>query len=252
MSNEFSSVLARAVGTLVVAGLLRVRPGTRGRGAPVDSGSVQQESATPVPQLPQLDVVGASSGAAVVRLRRRARWVNSLQESLGLDRGVLGALLAGRWTPDLPGDEAHVCSKFGSLLANGARVLGAGWCEPEPGAPLGDGVEGGCSFVRMGFPHEVEVLAVPELVGDLWACAAFRVRDGALVSSLAWRAKRWLEGRGLTGLDVSSLLFGSVAVACCLTSAEEGARRLLATPAVSGTSPIAPYVPRKVWAPAAH
>lgn len=158
------------------------------------------------------------------RLRKRGKLTNSLQRLFGLDTGALGALLAGRWTPDLPGEEAHPLRKWlAASLLDGARVLGTTQVDCVP--PDGDGVEQETLLtLELG---TTKCRVYPALLAKLQAYALFRPRDAALLSALRSRALEWVRARGLEWYDVTLALPPTVALAFRASAQEESSRALL-------------------------
>jgi hypothetical protein len=151
-----------------------------------------------VPQ-PTLDAdgTGASRNSAVSlhlvcgRLRRRSRWVRSVEDGLHLPKGSLGMLVRGRWTPDLPSsDNSADLNLVLSHFEDGAKLLGGGVVPGENGVPV--------SYYHIELSDGSREVVFPELLSRLSAYALLRQRDAVLISALRMRALDWVKKKGLS------------------------------------------------------
>lgn len=168
--------------------------------------------------------------SGISRLRRRSRFVNRLSDELKLEKGIVGSILRGRWTPDLPTQHWPAENRFlAGLLRDGAKVLGGGLCGKSP-IPAGLGPEDprteAVTYLRIDISGR-EVLVIPKLVGFLSIRAVFVKRDGALVASVKTKAIEWCRQRALDHTSVSLALPGSVALALAKHAPEEEAEEIL-------------------------
>lgn len=168
--------------------------------------------------------------SGISRLRRRSRFVNRLSDELKLEKGIVGSILRGRWTPDLPTASWPAENRFlAGLLRDGAKVLGGGLCGKSP-IPAGLGPEDPrtevVTYLRIDISG-TEILVIPKLVGFLSVRSVFCKRDSALVGSLKTKAIEWCRQRALDHTSVSLALPGSVALACARHAPEEEAESVL-------------------------
>jgi len=172
------------------------------------------------------------------RLRRRGRATNAFSESLGLDSGRLGAFLAGRWTPDLPGPDAHPVRRWVSaVLLDGAVVRGCHMAEIPPGE---DGTpREGQVVLTLQFSQTV-VNVYPALLAKLQVMACFRPRDAALVASLKLRALEWVKSVGVEWYSAALAVPATVALASRVGAQEHACRGLFKLGAGASWNP---YVP---------
>lgn len=165
------------------------------------------------------------------RLRRRAKWVNLLQDSLGLPRGLLASVLHGRWNPDLTMERGGEGARLSALLSVGAKFLGGGTARVKPLSPseVKDGVQlVETPFVRLGVRGQPSgVVVYPELVAKLGALMVFRERDHDALSLLKLRALEWCKSRRILDLDMLEGMPMSVALACSSSLPEQAATRVL-------------------------
>lgn len=176
------------------------------------------------------------SRAGALRLRKRSRWVGALQYSLGLEGHVLGQVLKGRWTPDLPRINSRDTGFLAAFMAGGARILGAGSVRLAPREGEGDkGPSRPVTFVELDLGGGRQ-LVCPELIAHLSNQACFRKRDSALVSSMRVRAMEWAKSRSVDLRDTALLLPGSVAVACLPSTPEQAAETVFKSRAMVGSN----------------
>jgi len=151
----------------------------------------------PVRQVPtEADGAGVNRNSPVSshlvcgRLRRRARWVNRVESSLGLRRGRLSYLVRGRWTPDLPsaGYDAGLNLVL-SHFEDGAKLLGGGVIRCEDGSDV--------AYHHIELSDGSREVVFPELLSKLAGYALLRQRDAVLVSALRLRALDWVKKRAL-------------------------------------------------------
>jgi hypothetical protein len=157
-----------------------------------------------------LGVSGAHAGMALEeatasRLRRRTRWVRSLECSLGGEIGCVGKLVRGRWRPDLASPERnHAVNLLLSHFDNGARLLGGGVRSSVRPVRVegtdGEEVRTEAYFVLELADGSREVV-FPELLFALASYAFLRERDALLVGSLRLRALDWCKKVGLSWAD---------------------------------------------------
>nr|AQM49991.1 hypothetical protein [Verticillium dahliae RNA virus] len=124
------------------------------------------------------------------RLRRRARWVNRLESSIGLSRGQLGFVVRGRWTPDLP--SASYPAGLNMVLSHfedGAKLLGGGVVESGEGELV--------AYHHIELSDGSREVVFPDLLSRLAGYALLRQRDAVLVSALRLRALDWCKKRAL-------------------------------------------------------
>jgi hypothetical protein len=128
------------------------------------------------------------------RPRRRARWVRQLEETV-CPPGFVGRLVAGRWTPDLPGpSRSDPLNLLLAHRAHGVKVLGR---STVPGKD-----REGEACVYTGYtvesPDGSLDFVLPELVFALSSYSCFRQRESTLVLALRSRALEWCKQRGLS------------------------------------------------------
>jgi len=131
------------------------------------------------------------------RLRRRARWVRSLECYLGSAPGCVSALVRGRWTPDLTSPARSAAGNLLlSHLEDGVRILGGGSvpCERQKNDD-GQTYEG---YLVVELSDGSLELVFPELLFHLVSYAFLRERDAVLVSALRLRALDWCKKVGLS------------------------------------------------------
>jgi len=144
------------------------------------------------------------------RLRPRSRKVNGLRELLGLPHGVLGAYLAGRWTPALTASSAPLTAPLARLFQGGAKVLGSRTAKVRPPAEGEDTTD---TRVLSLWLDGTSLDVCPELVFHLSSRAVFRARDASLVPSLKLAGLEWCHSRRLMPVEVALVLPLSVALA---------------------------------------
>jgi hypothetical protein len=165
------------------------------------------------------------------RLRRRSRWVCSLQQALNGEVGAVAALFRGRWVPDLPSLQRGRSVNFlAALTSDGVQFLGGGLC-------YGKGEDGSSTPVayvsgqtRDGWEFQV----FPSLVAKLSNHALFRTRNAALLALLRLRALEWRREQGLDHYDLAFGLADSVCLASLETAWEVSASQCLAMRGLMG------------------
>nr|AYP71799.1 hypothetical protein [Penicillium brevicompactum ssRNA virus 1] len=153
--------------------------------------------------LAHVGFVSPMTSLATGRVRPRARWVRVAEVVCGKDR--VGALIRGRWTPDLPSSQqSDVENYLLATISGGAKVIGGGLRTLPPSERAEDGV-----YLVVETQHG-RSLCFPSLLGRLRSYSLFRDRDRLLLGSLRARAEEWCRSRGfeswLTDLAVSSAL----------------------------------------------
>lgn len=144
-----------------------------------------------------------SLGLCSSRLRRRARWVRRVEDSLALRRGTLGSLIRGRWIPDLPSSEYPAgLNVVLSQFEDGAILLGGGEVQGKDGARV--------AYYHVELSDGSREVLFPDAVSKLASYALLRQRDATLVSALRLRALEWCKSAGIADdlrlLVVSSTL----------------------------------------------
>lgn len=166
----------------------------------------------------------------ISRLRRRSRFVNRLSDDMRLEKGLVGKLLRGRWTPDLPTPQWPAENRFlAALISDGVKVLGGGLCGKSPipaGLDPSDPRMEAVTFVRLDYQGK-EILVIPKLVGLLSTRAVFTRRDAHLVASLRSKAIEWCKLRALDNSCTSLALPASVALACVKHQPEKDGEEVL-------------------------
>jgi hypothetical protein len=180
--------------------------------------------------------VAMSEGLGLSRLRRRSSWVNCMVDSLGLPRGLLGAFLMGRWTPDLIHERLHQggAAWLAAMVEGGVKVLGGGLAKCKAPRTEGASLPLRQPFVVLDFGSFQLPVFVP-LVAKLSCYAQFRERDTALLGSLRLRAQEWAKAESVADLDAAMCLPGSIALSFLVSVPEAGASQLLASRAASAS-----------------
>lgn len=174
-----------------------------------------------------------SEAPAGARLRRRARWVLSLNPDK--QRRYLGAILKGSWTPDLTQEFAH--PRFAQLVAareGGLKFLGGGTVE----IPAVEGKE--CKTLSyVNAIHDGVVFRLfPELLAKLSLYATFRARGATLVAALRTRATEWCKLEKLPAELAAETVAPTVAIALSPSAQEKAGTAILRTTTdSSGASP---------------
>jgi hypothetical protein len=153
--------------------------------------------------LAHIGYVSPTTALATGRVRPRARWVRAAEVVCG--KGRIGALIRGRWTPDLPSSkQSDVANYLLATVSGGAKVIGGGL----KSVPSSFSKEDGLYIVLE--TQEGRSLCFPNLLGRLRSYSLFRDRDRLLLGSLRARAEEWCRSRGfdswVTDLAVSSAL----------------------------------------------
>lgn len=133
--------------------------------------------------------IAPSAAVSIMRLRRRARWVRALESALGGRNGVVGQMIRGRWTPDLPSPHhPDVQNYLLASIEDGAKLLGGGVEEVGVERHESDGV-----YFVIETLAGVEIV-FPNLLAKLRQYALYRERDDAVLGSLRTRAVDWCRG----------------------------------------------------------
>jgi len=179
------------------------------------------------------DVTHASvtaGGLTTSRLRRRARWVRHVEQYLGGRPGVVGKLMKGRWTPDLP-DHGRTPSAnviLGMIDAD-VKLLGAGALPTnlsagdKPGKKIGPALK---VFFVVEFVG-CRRIVVPDLYSSLASYACFRPRNEDLLGGLRSRTREWLRENCVHELVHATVLPDAVELAFSQTAPERLARERL-------------------------
>jgi hypothetical protein len=142
-----------------------------------------------------------------VRLRRRGKLTREL---------ALFGRSAGRWWSDLPDGTANTDANraLAWLRAHTYGQLKVGRMHPL--ALVGeDGVDSTVHAVEVGpvGPEEATLWVCPQLVAALFTVRCFRALSADLLPSLRSRARLWARDKGMSDLDLSFVLPGSVVLA---------------------------------------
>jgi hypothetical protein len=174
----------------------------------------------------------AAEASAGARVRARARWVLSLNPDK--QARYVGALLKGRWTPDLSREFAHPrLSAFVAARGRELKFFGGGTLNVKSA--------GSEKFRDVAFVwalHEGTVFRlVPELLARLATYATFRKRNGTLVQSLRTRCQEWCKAEGVPTEVTAELLAPTVALAFSPSEQEKVGTAILegCQPASSGS-----------------
>lgn len=177
-----------------------------------------------------------SEGPAGSRLRQRARWV--LQMNPDKARKYLGAILKGRWTPDLSVEFAHPRATA-LVAARGGEVkfLGGGMLKTEKG------IGGEVTVLENAYVNAVHegtcFRLYPELLAKLTCYSTLRKRDATLVTALRTRAIEWCKQQGFTAEDTAETLGPTVALAYTQSAQEKLATSILEHVGPNSASPVA-------------
>jgi len=162
-----------------------------------------------------------AGGLSPTRLRRRARWAGALQDYLGGRPGIVGELVKGRWTPDLPSPARPlVVNNILGILDGEVKLLGGGVlpCDDlfrhEP-------------FLVCEIEGRGRQVIVPNLLGRLCRGTFGRERDASLLAQLRSRAVEWCSEAKLPQSLVPLLVPNHVALALIETAPERLAREML-------------------------
>ncbi|UOK20178.1 hypothetical protein [Diplodia seriata ambiguivirus 1] len=201
--------------------------GARAPPAVVEQGNVSDPS---LPNLAVAHAVGArfaqdnrlrhadlaAGGLQTARLRRRARWVRSLEQYLGSRPGVVGRLVRGRWTPDLPSSDLSPCtSGLLNLLDCEVKLLGGG-VVPSTNPAINE------PFLVVQTAEGREVIA-PNLLGRLTRGTLGRERTDVLMAQLRSRAVEWCKSQDVVEWAQPLLVPPAVARAMVPTAPEVAA-----------------------------
>jgi len=128
------------------------------------------------------------------RLRSRAVWVRRLEHVLGGSSGVVGALVKGRWTPDLPlASRTNFANLVLTHAEGGAKILGGG------SLSTGEGDKKRMeTYILVELSDGSRETVFPELLARLASYSLLRERDATLLSALRLRAQEWCKGAGLS------------------------------------------------------
>jgi len=129
------------------------------------------------------------------RPRRRAVWVRRLEVVLGpVPSGLVGRLVRGRWTPDLP--SSGFSAGLNHVLCHresGVKIRGGG---SVPGREGDNDVR--VPYFVVELPDGSMDVVCPELLSALSTYAFLRKREAVLVSALRLRAQEFCKKRGLS------------------------------------------------------
>lgn len=169
----------------------------------VDSGLSEYPTFGTDAGLAHIGFVSPTTALATGRVRPRARWVRVAEVVCGKNR--VGALIRGRWTPDLPSSkQSDVANYLLSTVSGGAKVIGGGLRNVPTTFAREDGV-----YIVLE-TQDGRSLCFPNLLGRLRSYCLFRDRDRLLLGSLRARAEEWCRSRSfdpwLTDLAVSGAL----------------------------------------------
>lgn len=142
------------------------------------------------------------------RLRRRAVWACRLSDELGLSGRVLGAMIRGRWIPDLTSDRSPGALALAALFKSGVKFLGGGTAQVEN---VGEEKPVATAFLRLQIDDSSEIV-YPELLCRLSTYAFGRNRDKALFTALRLRAQEWAKERMLSCYSIAQALPATVAL----------------------------------------
>jgi len=189
----------------------------------LDQDGVNFDQATDRMRLEDEGGLSLSSAALVAgRLRRRARWVRTLEGVLGGRCGVVASVIRGRWVPDLPSTRrSPVASALLGNLKNGAKLLGGGVVANTGGETPRNEV-----YYVLELPEGDSVLVFPDLLSRLQSYSVFRQRDAALLAALRARAREWCK-LSLPAWVWPLAIPGAVALATMTTEAEESSVALI-------------------------
>lgn len=153
--------------------------------------------------LAHVGFVSPTTALATGRVRPRARWVRAAELICGRNR--VGALVSGRWTPDLPtSKQSDVANYLLSTVSGGAKIIGGGLKNVPSSYSREDGV-----YIVLETQNG-RSLCFPNLLGRLRSYSLFRDRDRLLLGSLRARADEWCRSRDfdpwLTDLAVAGVL----------------------------------------------
>jgi len=169
---------------------------------------------------------------ATSRLRRRSRWVCSLEDELGGPRGCVGGLFKRRWIPDLPVEQrATIANGLAALVRSGVRFHGGGTVPTQ-------GCEGSEVFLHVELEDGTHHTVFPSLVAELSCFATFRKKDAATLLSLRYRALEWCKSAGLSWWRFQPGFASSVAIAMANSSQEHAALAILKNVAVASLDPL--------------
>lgn len=168
--------------------------------------------------LPHASVVAGEEYLS--RRRKRARWVNALQDYLGGRPGIVGRLIRRRWEPDLPSDRrSRETNALLGILDVDVKLCGGGAIPTK-----GDARNG--IFVVLETPYGRQVVLL-SLFGRLSRFAALRCRDSSLWGGLRSRALEWCKSKGISPVDSALLIPAAVSLAFLTTRSEKIAASLL-------------------------
>lgn len=162
---------------------------------------------------PPAGVTGLSLHSLVrTRLRRRSRWVCSLQALFRGEVGSVSALISGRWAPDLPADSRGPVVNFAAaFFEEGVQILGGG---SVPGEEVGKRIV----YVHLRRLDGSEWTVFPELLAALSDRALFRERGGSLLALLRLKALEWRKSVGIPHHRFSFGFADTLTLACQLSS----------------------------------
>lgn len=159
------------------------------------------------------------------RPRRRAVWVRRLELILGPAAGPVGALVRGRWRPDLPSSMFSTGANLVLEYAkDGVKIRGGGSVLVRP---RGDDEPSREAYLVIEFSDGSREVVFPRLVAKLAAYAFLRERNAVLVSALRTRALEWFKGFGVASDIAFVALPGCFRLAWEVSPSELRAREAL-------------------------
>jgi len=139
--------------------------------------------------------------------------------------GVVGQLVRGRWTPDLPSPEFALGTNLTlAHLESGVKILGGGSVLTQP---RGGGEPGREVYLVTELADGSREVVFPELVAVLSSYAFLRERSAVLVSALRLRAVEWTKKVGLPRSAAWMALSGAFRFAWEVSPAERRLREEL-------------------------
>lgn len=173
--------------------------------------------------------VAACTGAAI-RLRPRGRLTRSLE----------GCAVRNGWWRDLPGESPAAAAVSWLCSWTSGRVK---FGQPRPislrPSPASEGEQRAVGETATAVPIQLEageavgqcLWICPELVASLACSRVLRAVDPGLLQSLRSRSRLWAKERGMSDLDLSFVISGSVTFAALPQQQEVAAVSLLRTDA---------------------
>lgn len=176
-----------------------------------------------------------SEAPAGARLRQRARWVLGMNPDK--QSRWLGALLSGRWTPDLTAEFAHPAG-MALVAARGGEVkfLGGGTVEIPP---TKEGEEPKINHFVNALVGNATFRLFPELLARLASYATLRTRDATLVTGLRTRCLEWCKAEKFSYELTAEVVGPTVALAYLPTTHEQLSCEILRSQTRGGALPSA-------------